>query len=238
MTSFLAKSLIAGGLFVAALFAAFSMFILLGKIEKKANPEILKKIHRIAGWIFVLFLLVLGVFGANFLADLGDSVSPRAVIHYTLALFLFAIILLKVLSVRFFKSFLRFVPTLGMAAFILSLVIVMGSAGYYVLRGGRLPSLEVLRMSTVPSELQGDPQTVSRLFAQRCAGCHYADREESKMGPGLKGLFKLSSLPVSGRPVSVDSVLRQLKSPFKAMPAITGLAEQDLADLLAYLKTL
>jgi len=238
MISLLAKSLIAAGFLIAALSAAFSMFILLGRTEKKANPETFKKVHRIAGWTFALLLLVLGVFGADFLADLGDSVSPRVVFHYTLALFLFAIILLKVLSVRFFKSFLRFAPALGMAVFVLSLVIVMGSAGYYALRGGRLPSPEVMRMPAGPSELLGNPQTGSRLFAQRCAGCHYADREESKMGPGLKGLFKLPSLPVSGRPVSVDSVLRQLKSPFKSMPATTGLAEQDLADLLAYLKTL
>ena len=238
MSPFMIKTILAAVFLLAALASAFSMFTLMGKTEKKTDPATLRRIHRVAGWFFGLLLLVLAVFGADFLAKAGDGVSPRAVIHYTLALCLLAIFLLKLLSVRFFKQFLRIVPTLGMTVFVLSLVIVLGSAGYYALRGGKIYPTGTASGAAKLIELQGHTETGSRLFAGRCAGCHYADREDQKTGPGLKGLFRRSALPVSGRPVTVDSVLRQLKSPFASMPAMTGLTEQDLADLLAYLKTI
>ena len=238
MSPFLIKTILALFFLMAALASSFSMFVLLGKTEKKADPATLRRIHRIAGWFFGLLLLVLAAFGADFLSDAGDGLSPRAVIHFTLALGLLVIFLLKLLSVRFFKQFLRIVPTLGMTVFVLSLVIVLGSAGYYALRSGKISPPDTAAAPAKPTELQGNMETGSRLFVSRCAGCHYADREDQKMGPGLKGLFRRSSLPVSGRPVTVGSVLQQLKSPFRSMPAMTGLTEQDLADLLAYLKTI
>jgi len=238
MPLFLIKSIIALFLLIAALTSAFSMFTLLGKAEKKADPAVLRKVHRTAGFVFGLLLLVLITLGADFLAAEGDGVSPRVVIHYTLALSLSAIFLLKFLIVQFFKLFLRIVPTLGMTVFALTLVIVLGSAGYYALRGGKIYPSDTAAGAAKQTELQGNMETGSRLFAGRCAGCHFSDREDQKTGPGLKGLFRWSSLPISGRPVTVDSILRQLKTPFKSMPAMTGLTEQDLADLLAFLKTI
>jgi mono/diheme cytochrome c family protein len=78
------------------------------------------------------------------------------------------------------------------------------------------------------------------LFAENgCGQCHYTDRTETKVGPGLKGLFNREELPASGRPVSEETVRRQLKTPFKNMPSFEDrLTEAQSGDLIAYLKTL
>lgn len=76
------------------------------------------------------------------------------------------------------------------------------------------------------------------LFAESCAMCHFTDSTEVKIGPGLKGLFKQEKLPVSQKPVSDAAVADQLKTPFDAMPAYPDLTDEEVASLVAYLKTL
>ncbi|MDP2645758.1 MAG: c-type cytochrome [Desulfobacterales bacterium] len=75
-------------------------------------------------------------------------------------------------------------------------------------------------------------------FQERCAMCHNSDSIETKIGPGLKGLFQREKLPVSERPVSEDNVRRQLKTPAAAMPSFADLKKEKVSALVAYLKTL
>jgi mono/diheme cytochrome c family protein len=76
------------------------------------------------------------------------------------------------------------------------------------------------------------------LYEQKCAFCHYSDKEDSKLGPGLKGLFKNETLPHSGRPATDENVRKQLIEPEGTMPSFSSLSEKELAHLVAYLKTL
>ncbi|MBW2308247.1 MAG: c-type cytochrome [Deltaproteobacteria bacterium] len=76
------------------------------------------------------------------------------------------------------------------------------------------------------------------LFDQSCSMCHYTDTTETKIGPGLKGLFKRGRLPGSGRPVTEANVRNQLKTPFENMPSFADLPEVKVGALLAFLKTL
>ena len=76
------------------------------------------------------------------------------------------------------------------------------------------------------------------LFMQRCAGCHFADKSEPKIGPGLKGLFQMDRLQVSKKPVSEDAIVNQLISPVGTMPPFRDLSQEQIQALLAYLKTL
>jgi cytochrome c2 len=78
----------------------------------------------------------------------------------------------------------------------------------------------------------------ARIFNERCSACHYADKAETKIGPGLQGLFNLKSMPSSGVPVSNANIRKQLKTPFKNMPPFSDLPEEDIEALIAYLKTL
>jgi len=76
------------------------------------------------------------------------------------------------------------------------------------------------------------------LFNQRCSVCHYPDKTDNKLGPSLLGLFKGDKLPVSGRPLTEENIRIQLKTPFKQMPPFADLSEEQMASLIAYLKTL
>lgn len=77
------------------------------------------------------------------------------------------------------------------------------------------------------------------VFAQNCSGCHFPDSQEAKVGPGLAGLFEGEKLPVSGRPVSEETVRHQLNDPYENMPRLADdLSEQQIDDVIAYLKTL
>lgn len=76
------------------------------------------------------------------------------------------------------------------------------------------------------------------VFNQSCAVCHYPDKAESKIGPGLKALYKREKFPVSGLPVTDANVRNQLKTPFKNMPPFPQLSGEKVKALIAYLKSL
>jgi uncharacterized membrane protein len=76
------------------------------------------------------------------------------------------------------------------------------------------------------------------LFRQKCSMCHLTDSETTKIGPGLKGLFQRKKMPTSGKPVSGATVARQLRKPYRDMPAFTGFSDQEIEALIDYLKTL
>ena len=86
----------------------------------------------------------------------------------------------------------------------------------------------------------GDAKTGEAIFSKNCALCHNADSTEEKMGsPGLKGLYKGEKLPHSGKPVTDENVTERIVKGSDKMPAFgKKLNKKDLADVLAYLKTL
>ena len=83
-----------------------------------------------------------------------------------------------------------------------------------------------------------------KLFDQNCTMCHFADQTTTKIGPGLKGLFKNKELPYSHRPTTVANVQEQIEKgnpqgkPMPMPPFGNKLSKADINDLIAYLKTL
>src|SRR5277367_2948945 len=83
----------------------------------------------------------------------------------------------------------------------------------------------------------GDAAKGKDVFDQ-CSVCHNADSTETKVGPGLKGLFKTAKL-VNGKPVTEANVRDFINTGGNGMPAYADqLSDQDKNDLIAYLKTL
>ena len=76
------------------------------------------------------------------------------------------------------------------------------------------------------------------VFKQNCSACHLTDSTANKIGPGLKGIFKLGKFPVSGKPVSEDNFKSILQKPFDKMPPFGHLPPEQVDALTAYLKTL
>ena len=85
----------------------------------------------------------------------------------------------------------------------------------------------------------GDAAKGKDTFSSNCEVCHNADNAETKVGPGLKGVFKKANLN-NKKKVTDASVMELInKGSPSGMPAFEDqLSEQERADVLAYLKTL
>lgn len=238
MSLFLFKSLLAIVFLAAAVTAVISMLTLMGRQEKKLSSQVLKKIHKAAGYTFSVFLIVISVICIHYVAKVGDALTLRAVIHSVFALFLLIIFLLKISIVRFFKGFLKIVPQLGMMVFVFAFMVFSTSAGFYFLMS--FGSTEDLEETSKPITISegGSIERGAVIFQNKCVSCHYPDKEKNKSGPGLKNLFNKENLPFSNKPVTEENVLRQLERPALVMPSFPSLSEQQQADLIAYLKTL
>ena len=77
-----------------------------------------------------------------------------------------------------------------------------------------------------------------KLFDQSCAFCHLTDSTEFKLGPGLKGLYDMEKMPVSGWSMTDENLRKQLQTPFSQMPPFPQLTDEELTALTDYLKTL
>jgi len=229
------KSMFAIFFLTFGLIAVICMLTLMGRVERKISATFLRRLHKIAGGIFVVLYLVIGYFCLHYVKMLGEGMSTRAVFHGVLALALFIVLALKLSIVQFYKQFLRYVPGLGMTVFALAFAVFFTSAGYFFLVTGQTKEAEEAISET---SITADANQGKTLFDNQCSFCHYADRTDSKLGPGLKGVLKGETLPVSGRAATLENVIQQLLNPYKGMPSFSSLSEQEIKDLLAYLKTL
>ena len=237
--SYFTTKLILGSLFLlSGIAATISMLAVMGRAEKKMSAITLKRLHKITGFIFFILLLILSAMGSLFWANAGDEISTRAVLHAVLAGGLFILFILKILIVKFYKQFLRMAPTLGMTVFGLAFVVFFISGGYYSMRLLDPPEAPESQVQTLKSEIMGRVHFGKRIFDAKCASCHWVDSEEKKTGPSLQDILKKKTLPHSGRPATIKNILAQLERPVLAMPAFKNLTEQELADLMAYMKTI
>ena len=74
------------------------------------------------------------------------------------------------------------------------------------------------------------------VYRQACARCHYPTNTNSLHGPGLQAITKVSAMP-SGQPPTDERLTAVILHGRGMMPA-TSLTDDQLSDLLAYLKTL
>ncbi|UCC39819.1 MAG: cytochrome c [Candidatus Aminicenantes bacterium] len=238
MSLFLFKSILATFFLLAGLIAVISMLTLMGRQGRKISANFLRKAHKISGFIFCVLLIVISYFCIKYWVTAGDQISARAIAHSVLALALFIIFILKILIVQFYKQFLKYVPVLGMIVFALSFIVFSTSAGFFFLRTFCEKGETVEAAVTPRTDLQGNVEKGALLYNNKCGACHYANKEDKKLGPGLKNILRKERLPHSGRPANIENIKSQLIKPVLTMPSFSNLTEQELADLLAYLETL
>lgn len=236
MAIFQLKSILGLIFFAAALGAAFSMLTLMGRQNKKSNPSLLRTLHKINGYIFFLLLLIISYICIQYVGQTGGVLSPRALSHSVLALFLLGLFFIKLLIVRFFKQFLKFAPVLGITVLSLAFVVTATSAGFYFLRAPYGSGSQAEELASKIESLEVSAETGASLFQNKCSFCHQTNSEEALSGPGLKGLLKKEKLPHSGRPATIENVKNQILNPISFMPSFKDLSAQEMADLLAYLE--
>lgn len=82
-----------------------------------------------------------------------------------------------------------------------------------------------------PQEARG-----AEVYQAKCARCHYPTSTRGLHGPGLQAITKLKSMP-SGAPPTDERLSDRILHGYGMMPA-TPLGDDQLQDLLAYLRTL
>jgi len=84
---------------------------------------------------------------------------------------------------------------------------------------------------------KGDAKAGSMVFEDKCTECHNSDSEETKTGPGLKGV-KEGKLP-SGRKSNRENILEILTEGRDEMPPFKDvLTEKQKEDVIAFVLTL
>ncbi len=77
------------------------------------------------------------------------------------------------------------------------------------------------------------------VFEKKCAMCHFADKEEKKIGPGLKGLSKRGTFTVNGNKVTTEALTTWIENGDSMMPGMKDTLEPaQIKDVVAYVKTL
>jgi cytochrome c5 len=102
--------------------------------------------------------------------------------------------------------------------------------------GGEVPEGQAGSGSTLA---QPGPSVAGQdIFRDNCSMCHLSDSKESKVGPGLKGLYSAERTPVLGNPVNDEVIRRQILEGGKAMPPYSHLTEKEVMAVMEYLKGL
>ena len=77
------------------------------------------------------------------------------------------------------------------------------------------------------------------VFEKKCSMCHYADSDQKKIGPGLKGLSKRGTFTVNGNKVTTESLKTWIENGDSQMPGMKDTLEPgQVKDVVAYVKTL
>jgi cytochrome c len=78
-----------------------------------------------------------------------------------------------------------------------------------------------------------------QIFEQKCAICHFADSDQKKIGPGLKGISKRGTFSVNGNKVTTESLKTWIENGDSLMPGMKDtLDAAQIRDVVAYVKTL
>ena len=101
-----------------------------------------------------------------------------------------------------------------------------------------LASLGLLLAVGLPLTAADPDAKKGEMAFESCAPCHNSDSTETKVGPGLKGLFKREKL-VNGKPVNAENIKALITEGSGAMPPFgDAISADDKDNIVAYLKTL
>jgi len=196
------------------------IFALTGAMLKR---PLLVKSGRHCFWLALLFLPVAALFG---LMDWQHFYASAWLMPIIMKMLLAAVLLVLLIV-----TLIPFREKSSLVFYCLCLLTVIG-IGFF---GGELV-YGTRSTKEVPKDARVEQGAA--FFAQNCAMCHYIDRTDTRIGPSLMDLFQQDKLPISGKPVTGDSIKSQLKTPVKRMPAFTDITEEELGALIEYLKTL
>jgi cytochrome c len=95
---------------------------------------------------------------------------------------------------------------------------------------------------TTKKSAGGNAAAVARgkdVFDKKCAICHYAENDQKKIGPGLKGLSKRGTFTVNNNKVTDETLRTWIENGDTLMPPFKDVLDPaQIKDVIAYVKTL
>jgi len=123
----------------------------------------------------------------------------------------------------------RNVLILGIAA--------MAIAGVLLAQGQ--PAKTSAKKSSSHGGSSGSAAKGKEVFEKKCALCHFAESNQKKIGPGLKGISKRGTFTVNGHKVTNESLKTWIENGDSLMPPFKEVLEPaQIKDVVAYVKTL
>jgi mono/diheme cytochrome c family protein len=246
MPVFFVKSILSLFIVLLTLVAMFTMFELFGRAETRFSAGRLRSVHRANGIIYLLFFIITAYLCLDYIMRTKAELSPRSAFHSAFALSVIALLTVKIVFMRFYRKYYDQVKMIGLLIALITFGMAGFSGGYYLLvtkfgtekrirteAGGGLK-----REEKIVQESLGDATAGRLLFMEKCSYCHDPQSRQSKIGPGLKGILDHPSLPISDRPATPENIAVQLRMPYKDMPSFAYLTDDQVADIISYLKTL
>ncbi len=257
MSDFFMKSILAAIVSILAVIAMFTMFEVFGRSRQKYDVKKLMMIHRLTGRIYLLLFIIVSYYCLDYIVVSRAELSSRSTFHGTMALSIAMLMFFKYLFIRIYREFYSYIKIIGLLMVMLTFVMTGISGGYYMLvsKFGTDNSIDkiaqykkaiargegnkILAMSG--AGISDDKEQIARgqnLYEVKCIFCHSPDSNENKVGPGMKGILMNEKLPISGRPATTENIVMQLKKPYSRMPSFEYLSDEEISDILAFLKTL
>lgn len=252
------KSILSIVMLCLATFAVFSMFEIFGRAEKRYNIEKLKKIHRVNGIIYLLIFTFIAYFCLSFIVSSRSELSARGTFHSIFALTVLVLFGVKISIIKIYRQFYNQVKIFGLLIALITFGMFGTSGGYYLLvtkfgtdktfnkimeykEKSSVEKIEGKDKSVIKIIIKTDEENIKKgkeLYESKCYFCH--DAYSNKMGvcPGHKDILKNPLLPVSKKPATPENIAKQIRSPYRDMPAFSYLSEENVFNLIAFLNTL
>src|ERR1035437_3336594 len=94
----------------------------------------------------------------------------------------------------------------------------------------RATALCVMIAAAAAAAGKGDPAAGKQFFQKQCAVCHYADSQQKKMAPGLRGLFKKDKMESGGKKPTEANVRARIDEGGNGMPEYRNMISQAQKD--------
>jgi cytochrome c len=86
---------------------------------------------------------------------------------------------------------------------------------------------------------KGSAEKGKEIFGKKCALCHFAESDQKKIGPGLKGISKRGTFTVNGNKVTEQNLKTWIENGDSLMPPFKEVLEPaEIKDVIAYVRTL
>ncbi|MHC4642710.1 MAG: DUF6529 family protein [Planctomycetota bacterium] len=141
--SVLTKTYVTLGLVVLALFEFITAMYVYGRKGSKVHPKLILTLHRVGGYVFLVYWLWPMIVGANLLTRLsrytdGWQFDGPRFFHALLGVTVFVTLLLKIAFIRFYPNFRTYARLLGILISAAVVITWLIAGGFWLcMMGGR-----------------------------------------------------------------------------------------------------